>query len=119
MIRVHHNSNFLKYLLDSFSIPTDYRRLGHTTLTYVASVDTDDLDEAYRLTNHIETRWTKNPGVHTGIPETDAVRSTSVGDVLDTGSKKYVVESEGFREMTLEEDCGVTWHLPEYQLKKL
>jgi hypothetical protein len=46
---------------------------------HVADVSTDDLDEAFRLTNHIEGEWQKNAGVRSNIR--CARRSTSEGDV--------------------------------------
>jgi hypothetical protein len=46
----------------------------------VAVVDTDDLETAYRLTNHIDRDWRENPGVQV-IPGAGLYRSTSVGDM--------------------------------------
>lgn len=45
----------------------------------VAEVDTDDFDDAYRLTNHIDANWTTNPEVNA---PSEKVRSTSVGDLF-------------------------------------
>ena len=52
----------------------------------VAEVATEDLEEVYHLTNHIDTDWTTNAGV---TPKQERVRSTSVGDVvvLQNGSR--------------------------------
>lgn len=64
--------------------PSDFRP--------VAVVDTDDLDEAYRLTNHIDKLWWHNEKV-VALRES---RSTSIGDVLDVNGKYYVVDRCGF-----------------------
>lgn len=61
---------------------------------YVARVDTDDLDEAYRLTNHISSNWVENKGVvpyDNGNPK----RSTSVGDILVRGKDSTVMVVAG------------------------
>lgn len=48
----------------------------------VAEVDSDDIDDAFRLTNHIDDDWWNNPGVKKCCEE--KVRSTSTGDVVLT-----------------------------------
>lgn len=59
----------------------------------VAAVDTDDLDEAYYLTNHIDHSWYENKGVTVYVES----RSTSVGDVLVTNDgTMYIVAMIGF-----------------------
>lgn len=70
------------------------RLAGHSGSAFVpvAVVDTDDLDEAYRLTNHIDKLWWENEGV-VALRES---RSTSIGDVLDLNGKFYVVDRCGF-----------------------
>lgn len=60
----------------------------------VATVETDDFDEAYRLTNHIDKRWQENPEVTPRYPA--ARRSTSVGDVMVHGSRAVAVSAFGF-----------------------
>lgn len=97
MIKVYHNQNFLTYSMT--------KSLEQILLGLVATVKTDDLEEAFRLTNNIDDIWTKNPEVtsHTSRP-----RSTSVGDVMlkdlnCLGGAWYVVESLGFRQLTEEE----------------
>lgn len=58
----------------------------------VASVDTSDIDDAYRLTNTIEQGWWKNKCVTANFASPEffevdgqkGTRSTSVGDVLVT-----------------------------------
>jgi hypothetical protein len=65
--------------------------------TLVAIVDTDDLNKAYELTNHIDSDWYYNKGV-TGIRRT---RSTSVGDMMILDNKIYIVERMGFKEISI------------------
>jgi len=97
MIRVYHNSKFLKYMFDKDS-------LKEAAMKLAAVVETFDLDEAYKLTNNIDTPWPANEGVEaTGL----SLRSTSVGDVLVKGMTYYVVESEGYRELTDTEACSL------------
>ena len=63
----------------------------------VASVHTDDLNEAFRLTNHIEHSWQLNGRVHSLCSN---ARSTSVGDImLDGDGVRHVVASHGFEEL--------------------
>lgn len=53
----------------------------------VAEVETDDIDAAYTLTNHIDRAWFDNPGVRAfGAPK---LRSTSVGDVMVRNGVAY------------------------------
>ena len=62
----------------------------------VAFVDTESLDMAFTLTNHIDESWTKNVRVD---PLLTKVRSTSIGDILVKDNKKYVVGMVGFDEL--------------------
>lgn len=62
----------------------------------VACVDTDDLEVAYRQTNHITHDWTTNPDVSCYRVRN---RSTSVGDLAVNRDKTYVVASFGFDEV--------------------
>jgi hypothetical protein len=73
------------YALVYHAIDPHFELRSHESFTaknyrLVATVETSDLEEAYRLTNHIHKSWTKNKGVaahHVPRP-----RSTSVGDVV-------------------------------------
>lgn len=64
-----------------------------------ATVETDDLDDAYERTNHIDKDWCTNRGVTR--PEHGSRRSTSVGDLLiDTHTgERHVVASIGFNKL--------------------
>ena len=73
----------------------------------VAKVETDDLDEAYRLTNHIDRSWQENPQVDCDLAAKH--RSTDTGDLMVVegpataeGSiplRFFVVASFGFEEV--------------------
>ena len=58
----------------------------------VAEVQTDDLEEAFILTNSIDREWWRNAGVRCLRRD----RSTSVGDLLETRDGLYRVASSGF-----------------------
>jgi hypothetical protein len=94
---------------------TNPETLRGATMTHVATVDTTDPEEAFRITNHIDSDWTQNPGVRA---LEGSHRSTSVGDLLvegtpgGRGSKHLIVEPVGFRELTWEEICALTYCLP-------
>ena len=68
--------------------------------TCVAHVDDWALDDAFRLTNHIESSWTDNDKVieiNAGLSK----RSTSVGDIIQSvnNGKLFMVASFGFKEI--------------------
>lgn len=64
----------------------------------VALVETDELETAYRQTNHIQRAWTENEDVQ---PLTSRPRSSSVGDVFVLpGGKAMRVAGCGFVEVT-------------------
>lgn len=66
---------------------------NHDAYEHVADVDSNNMDRAYQLTNHINQSWTLNDDVE-AIKE--KVRSTSVGDLLFTEDGIYVVATFGF-----------------------
>jgi hypothetical protein len=67
----------------------------------VARIDSDDLEDAFRYTNHIETSWHKHPA-HIVTPMPGDHRSTSVGDVVCRNGRTYVVAPVGFKLLTAE-----------------
>jgi hypothetical protein len=93
---VHHIDRFRDsvdlYFADLTKIVFDL-----TKYTKVAEVETTDMDEAFRLTNHITHNWTENQGV-TSLKGRE-VRSTSVGDIIEHDGRFYVVASVGFEEI--------------------
>ncbi len=73
----------------------DLHQYGH-----VADVDTDDLNDAFRLTNHIDGNWCENEEVQYVIGPN--VRSTSVGDILiDKDDNAWAVARVGFAPLKL------------------
>lgn len=112
MVEIYHNDKFMDYALRNYTTPQDERRLGTTTVHQVAVVETDDLNMAYQLTNHIDSDWTKNAGVRM-TPSVQTARSTSVGDILRHDRRLYTVETFGFREIGREEECEITFHIPD------
>lgn len=101
MIQVYHNKSFTEYSMNRLKIPV--------IVCLAAIVETDELEEAYALTNNIDSSWTQNKGVkcYTLKP-----RSTSVGDILLHDGKYHVVEMVGFREVTAEEMKNVIITVP-------
>ncbi len=69
--------------------------------TKMAVVECDTPEQAFELTNHIDSPWPHNKEIR--WIKDPVVRSTSVGDVLvDTRTDKvYLVASIGFEEITL------------------
>ncbi len=65
--------------------------------SHVATVEGDDLEDAWCLTNHIESDWTKNDGVK---PERGDHRSSSVGDIFVVDGKPRIVARCGFEELS-------------------
>ena len=76
------------------------RRAGEPPLdfpeayTRQARVEAKALEEAARLTTHIDRPWQENPGVE-GM---DGARSTTIGDVIvDPSGQPHLLEGDGFR----------------------
>ncbi|MCV9964448.1 hypothetical protein OIU34_21395 [Pararhizobium sp. BT-229] len=67
---------------------------------HVADIDGDDPNYAYRQSQHIDHSWTEEPadGVH--VIETERVRSTSVGDILESDGVYIVVARMGFQTLS-------------------
>jgi hypothetical protein len=85
--KVYHAKN-PDFLVEGRNFPTDFE--------LVATVDTNSVDEVYRLTNHISTEWWNNSEV-TCIKQS---RSTSCGDVVeDHLGKKFRCEMVGWKEL--------------------
>lgn len=93
MIKVYHNTK-----TDMISDLTDVRV---TDLRFVAEVQTDDLEEAYRLTQNIDRPWSQNANVKAEHREN---RSTSIGDVLQKGRDFWIVRMDGFYRVGSEEE---------------
>ena len=74
------------------------------TFTLVAEVDSDNLEEIFQLTNHIDHSWTQNKKVT--VITKNKVRSTSVGDLVFVNGKNFVCESVGWSETTINKACN-------------
>jgi len=77
------------------AFPEEYKR--------VAVVTSDGIDDVFRITNHIEDSWTKNPEVNS-LPDGPQQRSTSVGDVVEEfrpDGKKFYCDNFGWGELTV------------------
>jgi len=100
MITVYHNPKFSDL---SFNKDIGNAVKAHLDLLeQVAEVEVDDLNKAYRLTNNIESSWTKN--LHVTPVEDESVlthgfRSTSVGDCMEKDGQLFVVAPCGFEEV--------------------
>jgi len=97
MVSVFHNQKFLDFalLFDDEIAKEKAKHLTCQELLLVAEVETDSLNEAYQLTNHIDKVWYENHGVKTFLKS----RSTSVGDILRLNGKQYLVATCGFIEI--------------------
>lgn len=59
------------------------------------------LNLAFEKSNSIDRKWTDNPEVQKVFHE-GCIRSTSVGDILMTFDRVFIVEAFGFKEITKE-----------------
>jgi len=98
MITVYHNPDFID-LTFSKNIGLEVNK-HLDNLKEIAQVDTDDLNEAFKLTNNIEHDWTENDKVEVIGTQSDhyphGFRSTSVGDCMEHNGQLYVVAPIGF-----------------------
>jgi hypothetical protein len=110
MITVFHNRNFMQYAVDNLSADDATRVLKHAVIEAVACVDTDSLEEAYRLTNNFDRPWTENDKVKAYGSKR---RSTSIGDVFESPvGVYYVVEVFGYRKLSDAEVLDLTFYSP-------
>lgn len=100
MISVFHNIHYNDWdLVKKGAKSTDDLALPMENLVKVAEVASDDPNKAFELTNHIHQNWILNEGVTPLIPRP---RSTSIGDVLQTGPNTYlVVDNCSFKEIKI------------------
>lgn len=63
----------------------------------VAIVSSDDINDGFKLTNHIEDDWRNNAGV---IALPGEHRSTSVGDIIVQDGVTHIVSKVGFTPLT-------------------
>jgi len=101
MIMIYHSTAFsltMHYGLNKNSIPVEREVMlagldDGSMYEHVGDVESDDLNTAYRLTNHIDCNWTENEGVNA---ESSEVRSSSIGDLFITPDGIYAVARCGF-----------------------
>jgi hypothetical protein len=62
----------------------------------VAEIDTDDMNYAYRHTQHIDDSWAEHPAEGVRVVANELVRSTSVGDFLEDDGVYTAVARMGF-----------------------
>lgn len=65
----------------------------------VAVVHTEDFEDAFQFTNHIDDDWTRHPIVFMLVPE---ARSTSVGDCMVRLEDEKAVKVESFGTSAIE-----------------
>jgi hypothetical protein len=83
---VFHSKTLWNGFIDPPRWPSDYN--------YVAVVNVDSADEAFALTNSVETNWTQSSHV---IAVRSDIRSTSVGDVVVVNGTAYRCEMVGWK----------------------
>ena len=87
MFKVYHVIDS-KFGMKHQKFPNDFK--------YVANVEAENIDEVFRLTNHIHSAWYNNDGVEV----LKRSRSTSVGDVIvSEEGVKYRCEFCGWSEL--------------------
>lgn len=92
MIHVYHAVKSTFFVRPDFKYsPSDF--------VLVATVDTNDREQAFQLTNSIEDFWGNNAKVTYLGPE-EGCRSTSVGDLLHVEGQLWLIDGSGFREIT-------------------
>lgn len=87
--QVYHavNPSFIPQMM---KFPAEYEK--------VAEVECEDLEDVFRVTNHINHNWTLNPQVT--MYKAGGVRSTSVGDVVvDEHGKVFLCDMAGWKEI--------------------
>lgn len=63
----------------------------------VAVVNSNDLDQAFELTNHIDKSWLENDGL---MPMVKEARSTSIRDIMEIDGEFYMLLPRGFKKVT-------------------
>lgn len=96
-INVYHSTNFRDTSFyghdDIITADAIRQMLKDGKYDFVATVNVDDLNVAYGLTNNIMSSWTQNENVDARV---DEARSTSVGDIFVTEDVMYIVAAHGF-----------------------
>jgi hypothetical protein len=101
MARIYHSKNTrdsMDYPLEGVYTKEDAAKafmLGQYEL--VAMTRSNDLDDAFELTQHIHESWTENEGV---TPLKHRPRSTSVGDIIVNSEGAHIVAPVGFHPLS-------------------
>ena len=104
MILVYHAKEMnpfpkAKEVIKEFDLGIVYDASDNNAYSHVASVNTDDMDQAYMLTNHIHENWCAEleDSLTGGFVKGDGKhRSTSVGDIFVCKDGIYLVDRIGF-----------------------
>lgn len=89
---------------DEFTTVAEMLRLNKN-FDLVATIDADDLDDAYKLSNSINSSWFEGDKVSLEedgkriIGEYGGIRSTMVGDVFAIDAVFFLVDEYGFKEL--------------------
>jgi hypothetical protein len=75
----------------------EYNKVAKVLVDKTLSIK-EQLDKAYMLTQNIEDGWWNNELV-TNISQQNALRSTSVEDIMYINSEKYMVDMVGFKKI--------------------
>jgi hypothetical protein len=78
--------------------PFDNQEQTGINFKLIAEVDSLDLDDIFKLTNHIDHDWTENSEVSLIVNK--PLRSTSIGDVVVIEDKHFLVELFGWKEVS-------------------
>jgi hypothetical protein len=112
---------FIMFLPLTFGSGEDIKRLARECwddngYTHVATVESDNPNDVYRLTNSIDRGWWENDGVEVHV-ETP-VRSTSVGDLIVTGQDHLIVGPIGFETLPKKHRFQVHHKSPQYPCQR-
>jgi hypothetical protein len=96
-LKKHLNDNNKMYVFQAKEMKHSFKKHNPKPdeLEFVATVIGKDLEDAFRLTNHIDQEWWRNPEVTAKRYDR---RSTSSGDVVIKDDKAYVCQMMGWTE---------------------
>lgn len=95
MIKVYHQNNYKEGM--KFYSKQTLDKVAMSLYSLVATVNTNDLDEAFELTNHLDKNWSENDKVDA---VSSSVRSTMVGDLMEIDEEFYIVLALGFKKLS-------------------
>ena len=88
------------YLRSIFTIEVPAEPVSKSNYDFVATIDTNDLNTAWRLSQNVDALWVTAEFVQPAFPYTEGCRSSSVGDVFVTDDgKAWLIENIGFRQV--------------------